>query len=131
MQQPPYPPPPPGGFGGPPRGPQQPPYGPQGYGPPQGFGPPQGYGPPQGFGPQGYGYAGAACPRCNGNFLTKPSFTWWGGLFGPKILDHTVCGSCGFGFNGKTGKSNNGAIAIYMVVVLVIVIGLLSLRALA
>jgi hypothetical protein len=113
MQQPPYPPrPPAGGFGAPPPGPQwQQPYGPQGGYPP--------------------GWGAGACPRCNGGPLTKPSFTWWGGLLGPKLLNHTVCASCGFAFNGKTGKSNNAAIAIYMGVIFGIVIILFVLRALA
>ena len=134
---------PPGGFGQPPPGygqqpPQaypQPPPGagyaqPPGYPAPQaqGFGPPAGgYGhpaaghPPQAFGPH-YGapmampgaYGFTACPKCNSPHLSRPTFTWWGGLLGPKLLNHTVCGSCSFGFNSKTGKSNSTAIGIYL-----------------
>jgi len=133
MQQPP----PPGGFGGgPPYGqgyaqqqpyPQQPyaqqpqPYGQQPYAQP--FGPQ--------FGPAPGQYTSGYCPRCASPYLTYPSFTWWGGLIGPKLLNHAVCGSCQHGFNSKTGKSNTQAIAIYMGVVLSIGIGLVILRALA
>jgi hypothetical protein len=52
-------------------------------------------------------------------------FTWWGGLIGSKIINHVECPRCFSRFNGKTGQSNNGAIAIYMVVVGVVFGGLL------
>lgn len=122
----------PPGQGGPPQGyPPQP----QGYGqqPQQ-----QGYGPPPGgfggpmqqmpFGPQFVAPTGMygqvfACPRCNNPNLSKPSFTWWGGILGPKLFNHTVCSGCHFSFNGKTGKSNNAVIAIYIVVILILVLG--------
>lgn len=148
MQQP-----PPGGFGGgPPYGqgyaqqPQQPypqqPYGQTPYGQPQPYGQQpyaqqpygqQPYGQPFGpqFGPVPGQYTSGYCPRCASPYLTYPSFTWWGGLIGPKLLNHAVCGSCQHGFNSKTGKSNTQAIAIYMGVVLSIGIGLVILRALA
>jgi hypothetical protein len=48
--------------------------------------------------------------------VSKPGFTWWGGILGPKLLNHHVCGACGFGFNGSTGKSNSTAIGIYLAV---------------
>lgn len=61
-----------------------------------------------------------ACPRCHGANVYRPSFTWWGGAVGPKLLSHAVCRGCGFGFNWKTGKSNTTAIAIYTGVAFVI-----------
>jgi hypothetical protein len=99
-------------YGHPPAPPQHQAYAPPagGYGQhgPQAFGP--AYGPPAIPGPYGF----TTCPRCNSPHVTRPSFTWWGGLVGPKLLNHTVCGSCSFGFNGKTGKSNSTAIGIYL-----------------
>jgi hypothetical protein len=68
--------------------------------------------------------AEGACPRCKSPNVNRPSFTWWGGALGPKILSHAVCRACGFGFNWKTGQSNSRGIAIYMGVVLVISLGL-------
>ncbi len=65
---------------------------------------------------------GLNCPRCGGGFVTKPSFTWWGGLLGPALLSHAVCGQCHFGFNWKTGKSNTNAIIIYYAVIFGILI---------
>src|SRR5438105_3046762 len=53
---------------------------------------------------------GITCPRCGQYAARQPSFTWWGGLIGPKMLSHAVCDACGFGFNQKTGKSNTGPI---------------------
>ena len=37
-------------------------------------------------------------------------------MLGPNLFSHAVCGSCGLGFNHKTGKSNATAIGIYLAV---------------
>lgn len=110
-------PPPPGGFGSPPQG--SAPYGyPSPQPPPQPFGYQQPYtgGAPlqRGGYPMPYQPYGGTCPRCGSPHLVRPSFTWWGGLIGPKLLNHTDCGSCGLGFNAKTGTSNATAIGIYL-----------------
>ena len=70
----------------------------------------QGYAPNAGM----YQPFGGTCPQCQSPHLTRPTFTWWGGLLGPKLLNHTVCGGCGLGFNAKNGKSNSTAIGIYL-----------------
>ena len=85
---------------------------------------------PQFLGPQGM-FAGTCCPKCNSPNIYKPTFTWWGGMVGPAILNHRVCRQCSFSFNGKTGKRNNGAIGIYMGVVFGIAIVLTILSAAA
>jgi hypothetical protein len=85
---------------------------------------------PQFTGPQGM-FAGSCCPKCNSPNIYKPTFTWWGGMVGPAILNHRVCRQCSFSFNGKTGKSNNSAIAIYMAVIFGIAIVLTILSAAA
>jgi hypothetical protein len=76
-------------------------------------------------------FAGNCCPKCNSPNIYKPTFTWWGGMVGPAILNHRVCRQCSFSFNGKTGKSNNSAIAIYMAVIFGIAIVLTILSAAA
>ncbi len=53
------------------------------------------------------------------------SFTWWGGILGPKLLSHVKCGSCGTQYNGKTGGSNTTGIIIYTVIVVSILAALL------
>jgi len=134
--------------GQPPYGNGQNPYGQppqqQGYGQPnpyqapqQGYGyPPQqpghGYGAPMApFGGGAQPWSGYGCPRCGGPSTYQPSYTFWGGWLGPKMLNHTICNQCGFGFNAKTGKDNTPAIAIYLGVVVVIVLMLVVLRAMA
>jgi hypothetical protein len=37
-------------------------------------------------------------------------------LIGPKLISHVECPNCGTRYNGKTGRSNNAAIAIYLAV---------------
>ena len=81
--------------------------------------------------PPGAGSGGtpfAPCPSCGNGYATKVSFTWWGGLIGPKLFSHVKCNRCGTAYNGKTGKSNTTNIVIYTVVLVVIglVLGALS-----
>ena len=67
----------------------------------------------------------APCPKCNATTAEKMSFTWRGGVIGPKVLSHVKCGSCSAQYNGKSGKDNTTGIIIYSVVVGAIVLGLL------
>jgi hypothetical protein len=70
------------------------------------------------------------CPKCGNERQPKrPSFTWWGGVLGPKLLNHAICSSCGTGFNAKTGKSNTGPIVAYTAVILFIVLVLAAVFA--
>jgi len=58
------------------------------------------------------------CRACHEEVEPTPvTFTWWGGLLGPKLLSHVQCPKCSARWNGKTGADNSTAIAIYMVVV--------------
>jgi hypothetical protein len=95
----------------PPQGEPQPPYQPQGYMPP----------PAQSRTHEGY----LPCPRCSSLQCRRMGFTWWGGVLGSKLLSHVKCDPCGFTYNGKTGASNSGAIAIYMVVVGILTIAIM------
>jgi hypothetical protein len=54
------------------------------------------------------------CPRCEGEHVRKPSFTWWGGALGALILCHRICQFCRFSFNGKTGAPNRRAVYLYL-----------------
>jgi len=67
----------------------------------------------------------APCPKCGGTNAEKMSFTWWGGIIGPRILTHVKCRNCAATFNGKTGKDNTNGIIIYCVVVFVAIFALL------
>lgn len=55
------------------------------------------------------------------------SFTWWGGVIGPKVLTHVKCPQCGHAYNGKTGRDNTNGIIIYSVAVGIIAFGLVGL----
>lgn len=68
------------------------------------------------------------CPKCQQDVAPLPvGFTWWGGLIGSKIINHVECPMCRARFNGRTGQSNDAAIAIYMIVVGVLAFGLVFL----
>ncbi|MBI3725792.1 hypothetical protein HY251_17835 [bacterium] len=73
----------------------------------------------------------AACPQCGLKHAVRVTFTWWGGVLGPKLFTHVKCDSCGTQYNGKTGKSNTVAIGIYTAVALVLalVIGFAAFKA--
>ncbi len=64
-------------------------------------------------------YAGKTCPYCTVCDARVPKYTWWGGVFGPRILSHVICNGCGKGFSSKTGKSNLSKIILYHVFFLV------------
>lgn len=69
----------------------------------------------------------APCPQCRQSNAQRMSFTWWGGVLGPRILTHVKCQACGTAYNGKTGKDNTNGIIIYSVVVIVFVFFLMIL----
>ncbi len=63
----------------------------------------------------------AACPKCSVSDAKPVSFTWWGGVIGPKLLNHVKCQNCKKAYDGKTGKDNASNIAIYFLVTFVAV----------
>ena len=57
------------------------------------------------------------CPKCGREGETIPvTFTWWGGVVGPRMLRHVECPACHARFNGETGQSNDAAIRLYIAV---------------
>ncbi len=69
----------------------------------------------------------APCPKCAAQAANEIGFTWWGGVVGPKMFHHVKCLKCGMTYNGKTGKSNQQAITIYVAVTSIIAIVLVSI----
>ena len=63
----------------------------------------------------------APCPKCRNANAKQVSFTWWGGVIGPKLFTHVKCQECGAKYNGKTGKDNTTNIIIYFAIVGIIV----------
>jgi hypothetical protein len=43
-------------------------------------------------------------------------FSWWGGLLGPRLLNHVKCAGCRTKYNGKSGHYNTLGITIYCMV---------------
>ena len=63
----------------------------------------------------------APCPKCRNANAQQLSFTWWGGVLGPKLFTHVKCQTCGAKYNGKTGRNNTTNIVIYFAIVGIIV----------
>lgn len=57
-----------------------------------------------------------SCPTCGSYDVKKVPYTWWGGALGPALLTYVRCQGCGTQYNGKTGRSNTAAIAVFLVV---------------
>jgi rubredoxin len=64
------------------------------------------------------------CPKCGDKRKEAVKYTWWGGVIGPKVLNHVMCLGCGHKYNGKTGQDNTQGIVIYSIVVGVIVLAI-------
>ncbi len=61
------------------------------------------------------------CPNCGSRRSSKVSFTWWGGLIGPKVFNLVKCGRCAQQYNEKTGTAiGTGHIVVYSLVVPVV-----------
>jgi hypothetical protein len=65
----------------------------------------------------------APCPQCTNTESQAIIFTWWGGILGPKLMNHVKCNKCGTTYNGKTGKSNQQAISTYIAVSTIVGVG--------
>lgn len=64
----------------------------------------------------------APCPKCGNSNAQKVTYTWWGGMLGPRMFNIVKCNNCGTSYNGKTGQGSTTAIVIYTVVALVLAI---------
>lgn len=71
----------------------------------------------------------APCYQCGNTAATRVTWTWWGGVLGPRLFTHVKCGQCGTTYNGKSGASNMLAIVCYQGLALLLVIGVIVLAA--
>lgn len=53
------------------------------------------------------------CPGCGTAGLYQPSFTWWGGAIGHRVMGIEKCPSCKRWWVKKTGQPGGARIAIY------------------
>jgi predicted Zn finger-like uncharacterized protein len=69
------------------------------------------------------------CPRCGAGGAQRVTWTPWGSFYGPALFTHVRCRECGYGYNGRTGRSNIVPaiimVAIPLILIIAIVIGLL------
>lgn len=61
--------------------------------------------------PDGY----KACYNCGETNYQRVRYTLWGGILGPKLLNHVKSNNCKTTYNGKTGQSNKQKIILYMI----------------
>jgi hypothetical protein len=75
------------------------------------------------------GYAGPSrpCPGCGGGPIAAPSFTWWGGLVGHKLLNVEQCMSCRRWWVKGTVQPGGTRVIVYLVagIVLGLIVGVL------
>ena len=64
----------------------------------------------------GYASPSRPCPGCGGGPIAEPSFTWWGGLIGHKLLNVEQCKSCRKWWVKSTAQPGTTRVTIYMVV---------------
>jgi len=76
-----------------------------------------------------YGYA--ICYKCGADAASRVGWTFWGGIIGPALISHVRCGRCGATYNGRSGKSNDTAILIYVLVSLGIGLAVIGIGAIA
>jgi hypothetical protein len=60
------------------------------------------------------------CPRCGGGPLVQPSFTWWGGAIGHRVLGLERCDACWQWLVKKTGQPGGTRIAVYFAISLIL-----------
>jgi predicted RNA-binding Zn-ribbon protein involved in translation (DUF1610 family) len=68
----------------------------------------------------------APCPRCGSRNAERVVWTVWGSLYGPALLNHVHCLGCGYGYNGRTGRSNFLAAAAFVLVPLLLILAILG-----
>jgi hypothetical protein len=66
----------------------------------------------------------APCYNCGNTTAKRLTWSWWGGVLGPKLLTHVECFQCGTRYNGKSGHSNTMNIVAYQVVIWAVLIGI-------
>ena len=67
------------------------------------------------------------CPFCQNEKAQRVRFTPWGGVIGPFLLSLVKCAGCGGHFNGRSGRSVKGAIKLYTLTTLLVLVFLMAL----
>jgi predicted RNA-binding Zn-ribbon protein involved in translation (DUF1610 family) len=67
----------------------------------------------------------APCPRCGSTNAERVVWTVWGSFYGPAILNHVHCLSCGNKYNGRSGRSNLIPATIFVLVPLLLILAII------
>jgi len=66
------------------------------------------------------------CPNCGTDGATRVKWTSWGSFYGPRLFTHVQCPECAYCYNGKTGRSNALAAAMFVLVPLLGILAILG-----
>jgi predicted Zn finger-like uncharacterized protein len=66
------------------------------------------------------------CPQCGAEGPKRVKWTAWGSFYGPALFSHVRCLECGYCYNGKTGRSNILAAAVFVTVPLLGILGIIG-----
>jgi hypothetical protein len=64
------------------------------------------------------------CPFCGKTAASTPRFTWWGGIFGTRLLGIAACQACKRSFRQSTGRPARLAILLFLLAHAALTIGL-------
>jgi predicted RNA-binding Zn-ribbon protein involved in translation (DUF1610 family) len=64
------------------------------------------------------------CPRCGATRAERVTWTPWGSFYGPALFTHVRCRECGYGYNGRTGRSNLIPAILMVAIPLILILGL-------
>jgi predicted Zn finger-like uncharacterized protein len=65
------------------------------------------------------------CPSCGATDAERVTWTPWGSFYGPALFTHVRCRECGYGYNGKTGRSNLVPAILMVSIPAVLILGIL------
>jgi hypothetical protein len=66
------------------------------------------------------------CPRCGSPSAERVPWTAWGSFWGPALFNHVRCQSCGYSYNGRTGRSNALPASVLVIIPLLLIAGILA-----
>lgn len=66
------------------------------------------------------------CPRCGAYGAKRVMFTFWGSFYGPALFTHVRCLECGYGYNGRTGRSNLAPAVLFVTIPAVLIVTIIA-----
>jgi predicted RNA-binding Zn-ribbon protein involved in translation (DUF1610 family) len=66
------------------------------------------------------------CPRCGASNVERVTWTAWGSFYGPALFTHVRCLECGYGYNGRTGRSNLVPAIVMVAVPAILIVAIIT-----